>query len=633
MGLEVITLGTGTLANDGKTLTFPLLTSGVTGVGYGPSSGVTGLAIHTSGSPQYFYNISAATISGTTLTLVSTSPIPTGLTIQVDISSGSNITDGASNTATGQTNIGITNSSSQAGTNVSGEDATKVIKSGYWGFQSVVGHNAYSGQGVDSTMDLAFTLDSSAPTTSISIPTWSSGNFIYVSLDGGAFAFPTITNTGNYSFSTLLSGITSGAHTLTLLLGSAAIVDRDLTLQFCGAVPTFSLPTSLGTPVVGVTAPAGTQVYLNDPATTSFIYGEGDFNPVATNFNYSASGRHSILDQHPHSSIRTRMKGTDLWAWMYRGDTTSAISVDGVYQTSAGAITHWVSPNDGVWGWTKIATGLDGTKFQVVQTQNISLTASGNGGGTYYYALMATGGASPSIDLSTANPPRVLSAAYGDSITQQTADAICPNGGYVLRLGQLTGNAVFSDGYQGTQVCSTGSTGTAGVNRTGNITSATTVVPISYLNIHYGVNDADNGVAIGNASMAGTFTGDFKTMLNDFLAAIPTTKIVVLGILGNSSHVYSFFAPYNAAIQVAIAACTSPSSITYIDPVTKCPVAGTAYYAGGSFDGTKFADGLHPNDLGMAMMAAAMAPFNGVTVASGGNSLPKSLGVGMGLSI
>src|SRR5579871_2778652 len=105
-----ITVGSLSLASDGKTLTGTL--SGGSGSGYGPSTGVTGFTV-LGGSGAFSYPLDTITISGSTVTIPLLFPIGTGDTPTVTLatSSGSNITDSGSNTPTGQSNVAVTNNS------------------------------------------------------------------------------------------------------------------------------------------------------------------------------------------------------------------------------------------------------------------------------------------------------------------------------------------------------------------------------------------------------------------------------------------------------------------------------------------------------------------------------------------
>lgn len=106
-----LTLGACSLAADGKTLTATI--SGGSGSGYAISS-VAGLIPHFSGNAPYQkwgFVVSAASVAGTTLTLVLATSVGIGETLQLDITAASTLTDDGANTPTGQANLAVTNNS------------------------------------------------------------------------------------------------------------------------------------------------------------------------------------------------------------------------------------------------------------------------------------------------------------------------------------------------------------------------------------------------------------------------------------------------------------------------------------------------------------------------------------------
>jgi hypothetical protein len=111
-----ITISSLSLASDGKTLT------GTLGGGTAPYSitNVTGLTLNvTLSGVATTYSLVSASVSGSTLTTVSASKIPSSAaatTITLDLTTASNLIDSASNTPQGQTGVAVTNGSMQVAT-------------------------------------------------------------------------------------------------------------------------------------------------------------------------------------------------------------------------------------------------------------------------------------------------------------------------------------------------------------------------------------------------------------------------------------------------------------------------------------------------------------------------------------
>lgn len=103
----IITLGTLALASNGITLTAAI--SGGSPA-YTPTSGITGLTVFRNG---FAVSQSSTGISSTQLTVTLTAPIGISDTVTFSISSGSNLTDSAANTPTGQSGLAVTNNSTQ----------------------------------------------------------------------------------------------------------------------------------------------------------------------------------------------------------------------------------------------------------------------------------------------------------------------------------------------------------------------------------------------------------------------------------------------------------------------------------------------------------------------------------------
>lgn len=101
----IITLGGGLVNATGQQIT---LVIGSGAVPYSPSSGITGITISAAGSNV---PIASSSISSTTLTLILAGTILSGQICTLTIVTGSNLTDSLANTALGQSNLALTNTS------------------------------------------------------------------------------------------------------------------------------------------------------------------------------------------------------------------------------------------------------------------------------------------------------------------------------------------------------------------------------------------------------------------------------------------------------------------------------------------------------------------------------------------
>jgi len=109
-GAASITIVSATLNADGTTITMPM--SGVTG-SLSPSSGITGFTVSATQNEIRNPTIESVTASGTTITLMMTTPITMSDVATIALATvggGSNLTDTGSNTPAGQTTVSINSS-------------------------------------------------------------------------------------------------------------------------------------------------------------------------------------------------------------------------------------------------------------------------------------------------------------------------------------------------------------------------------------------------------------------------------------------------------------------------------------------------------------------------------------------
>lgn len=164
---------------------------------------------------------------------------------------------------------------------------------------------------------------------------------------------------------------------------------------------------------------------------------------------------------------------------------------------------------------------------------------------------------------------------YGDSITEgvrtvnstATDDTDRNDAGqcWSLEVGRILGAEVGNVGF-----------GATGFNQGGS--GSVPSLPNSYSYLYSGVarsftTTPDFIVLMEGTNDGGDVTSAATTVLNGLIAATTTTKIIVLRPFNGTSHA--------SQLQAAIAACTAPSRVTYVDTA-------------GWFNTSNSSDGLHP---------------------------------------
>lgn len=559
-----ITLGTLSLAADGKTLT-ATLGGGTAPYSISSAAGLT-LAKTDTGGVTYVVN-GTPTISGTTLTIVSSFPFSSMDHPTLAVASSNTITDSAGNTGETMAATAVTNNSTEVVSSFASTNSA-IKQLGCFSTNTASGHNIlqqqWLGSGVEFTAtgtDIAVIGNASSATADIRTVDGAATQGAYSNVSASWAAIP------------LGSGLSNAAHACTFrrTLGSTWIDAGTSSGNTAGTVlvagPSGSTPT--------IAAPSGSwgQAYVFSQAPFS-TYGQIDGNAGATATGvsgctaYSQGGGYGYRFYSSTSFIALFASCSNTTPQQYAlyqdgvqiGSTVSANQASTSYGGTG--ITGSTIGNDRL----VIATGLSGNHLYEVVVVNPSGTSgwqSPNNEGTSsdVYVELDTGSLT-----ATAVPARTLEASYGDSIVENVdlAAAYGDDGrsGDAWQLGKALGSlrgsgvAWLSHGYGGKEVYNFLSTATY-----------TNALPTSVTRVweQGGLNDQAFSVTPGTPTTANTFASACVTMYQNLRARIGSGKwIIAMGIeYGNGqSATGSALSPYNSAKQAAVTYYSS----TYSDP-------------------------------------------------------------------
>ncbi len=497
-----------TLASDGKTLTANI--GGVSG-SLSPSSGITGFTVK-SIDPNSKYNVYpvTATATGSTVTLVLNFPIASGRVVTVDLatSSGSNLTDGASNTPTGQTGVSVTNNSSRTVTffpasnsaiqcsescSTSAPNGVFANRTLFWTNGFYNGRIDFSATGTDvafAMVDYTSKTDLGSTVVDGNTTTWT------------AALSPLPANYTNFFIQPILSSSTDTLHNITVYdkykASNSIGIDGSTGILVAGASPSLSIPSGSW----------GTQYYLStDPSYVSL------YTIPRSGVYYSFQGG---------QSFRFTSNTSFVAIWDYSA-ITYAVYQDGVQIATTATISTATNLTR-----TVLASGLDTTHshqywvMPIFGSTNVSYFEIDTG------SLSAVAKVSPNIET-----------FYGDSISadwiitddrQGDSYIVTNNIGSVARRVAVGGTTMSIYGR----------------DHASNIPATS-----SRVWVRYGTNDL--GVTtIGSVGQAGTFTGDYYTMIGNIRTQIGAGKPIYLEGIFPRSNVNRV--NYNTAMQTAVAA-------------------------------------------------------------------------------
>ena len=531
-------------SGDGKTWLFDLLTGGVTGSGYGPSTGVTNVTLKMTipGVVATACAQASATISGSVLTVTTLAAVPSSAlvsSVTFSIGSGSNLTDGSANTAQGQTDVAVTNGSTVAAQYFALNNAAYAL-SGLFQDASQASHNTKQQVGADSSVDVAFTGTGCAAMMSLNGTQGSS-------VDGGAYG-----SLYNSSFAWVLapvaSGLSDALHTLAVRGGNSFGIDRDVGLIVYGAAP-----------AVSFRADYGISYRLN---TTPFTtYGRAEGWAITGAAGYTNCRETSYYD----CGIRIRRKCSWIKIWANKYGSKYRVWRNGVVVGAAVA-----DANDTRWGYVTVASGLDSSteaEYEIRQVYGPQ--------GTRVWDVMTDDPGLPSAAVS-ALPATI--GFYGNSLTAAVTNGDS-SGGFASKVCKALGRSVYNRGLPGSTVkhFASGAAATttgAGETRTADITTLSPA-PSKVVN-EYGSNDMAQQ---GAGETAADLQASYQSMLVAQRAGLPSAKIYCLGIFPRQSFNLS---TWNAAVQAAVAA-VADANIVFVPTTNWITLSDTV-------------DQIHPSD-------------------------------------
>lgn len=220
-------------------------------------------------------------------------------------------------------------------------------------------------------------------------------------------------------------------------------------------------------------------------------------------------------------------------------------------------LATYADNNAATWQTVALATGLSGTHEYV-------FTRIGGGSQTtcYLYSVTLDDGCFPTAKAARYN--RIL--GYGDSLMEGISGLPADSSqGFFWRLAGIAWHhEVVNLGISGTTVLATGQTDANIANVSSFAFNADACV------VCYGTNDL---AQVSGAETVGQFQTAYQTMLTKLRAALPPTAAGLLprlycqGILPRKDYLPAQIAPWNAAIQAAIAAVGDANTV-YVETST-----------------------------------------------------------------
>lgn len=556
-----------------------------------PASGVNNFRVCAGGSCASTGVVvfqSAATISGSTVTITLNSEILSSETVTIDLlSSGCiwgacNLTDGSSSTVTQSTGNAVTNGSTVSGALLnSGFSTTTATTTAFitqWdaaGGSPTHTHTAGS-QALISTV---------AHCSSLDMYTYFGGQWKAI-IDGsaGSTQNPGI---GVWGWYTVYSGKTDANHTTDLQnAGDFWFVTGQNNLRCVSSATGLSLESA-----------DYAQQYL--PTQTGVVLdgspGTGSGGNYATDANWATNSGQSGV-----SGLRFTTSSPSMTLFGYFSDLTSLQ----IRQDGGAPTTVSVTNGSGVRSVVQIFSGQTGAHtYEVTPYNDSAVSGSGDASGRSDWHL--DGILVPSGQTISASGPstRVTVGCIGDSICWGS-DGTTPTTTNDIEGWKLTRTTLnmgtYKQGFPGACVATTTCNGTAIYQQTAylNVSPAAGAIIFSG-----GVNDERNAVTIGDKITSGTFIyGMYNMLLNACSSISPATSaFLVRAILPYGEASSSTRPTYIAAQQSAVNSYNTDKS-------AGCP---TAYYYDTTnwFNGTTgTGDLVHPNPASQTLMANLDTP-------------------------
>lgn len=384
--------------------------------------------------------------------------------------------------------------------------------------------------------------------TQLRLQTYASNTSLSVTVDG---VTNTIVANGNWTWTTLFTGLTDAPHTVAVKAADSYLAMRiAASIEVTGAAPALARPE------------AYQAAYKLNPVAPGFIL-EPDWKPTATE-NYGFTQSASV-----DSEIRFRANPTQIDAFMRANYNCKYL----LYRDGVKVGDPVAGPNDQQ--WVTIAAGLDGQAHDYA----IAIVDVVNAPGMLDMINLIGG------DLVGLYPSRRASkVVIGDSIVCGGNSSSNPGQTTEIVFGRLLATdlniAVGTWGASGAKVIDAGGTGLAGraAQYAGLPAKPDEVV------ILMGVNDQHY------ASDLPTFKATYRAALDTLIAAGAKTVYACRPLDQGNGYTTE---PYNTAIQQAVAEKTDPRCV-YIDTT------------GWIVPATDTADQLHPNAQGNIKIAARL---------------------------
>ena len=414
---------------------------------------------------------------------------------------------------------------------------------------------------------------------------------VTVSVDGGAFAPLTITQTGNWFNDTFVvaTGLAEGTHTYTLKFAipdpaefrllKTGVTAGDPTVTVTGAAPALAALTNVGI-----------QYTLSNLGVKEFVQNENGQKTAAV-AGYPAAVDVSWSDE----SVRFKANCTAIRLWCFQNGDRLDLYVDDAQTQVASVTLPGTRGGANTWGWVEIATGLSGTHIYEILT--------GGHYPAYWQTLQLVGGTG--LDTSTTLALRPILAGWGDSITAAdiASATTYSRDGYLRRLARAKGYCAANRGVPSSTLKTGGIR--PGQERTADITGLAHAP--AYIIDLYGSNDM---AQLGVTESPAQYVALTQTVWQTFLTAFPGVKILTLEILPRGGVVT---AGWESVKETARAALSNPA-------ITRLATTGWL-----NSDVADFPDQIHPSAAGYAKIATQLSPsipanlpaLTGITVTAG----------------
>lgn len=550
-----IVINSATLAAGGKILTASM--DGVTG-DLSPTSGITGFKVW---GDSYQYNLASVVASGTTVTITLDAPIISTAVVTVDLAASptSNLTDGGSNTPTGQTGVSVTNNSSRSALSYNLDHANLkwIGRAPYYTGWSNMWQVDAQGEVI------AFVATGTDCITRSG--GWNNGIRIYV--DGVLQPGPTLVSTewGARIIITVFSGLSDTNHLVEIY--------KPYQMMFDGFIQVFGTLNA-----AGASDGYGPYKLMKDTEFLDIIrigsldnieYGFGYVNPVSVGERLMPSGT-----KYNGQMFQFRARADRVRLWV---QCTEYINVELFKdQVSMGEFAPTLI--NGEMGWLNLATGMEDGAYHTF-TCNIRR-------GYCFDAVMISG---PGAAFNTLSQVGNI-AFFGDSIVEGSITGEAHN--FPTKLALSLDKIKWNAGIAGAAVfrgdpsdCYT---------RYTDVTSITPE-PESCI-IQVGTNDV--AIAEFPANPTASFTTHYIGMLNSLLSNTTAMKVYAMGILYRQSASMLVIDGWNnsvGGIQDCIASVKTAepsygSRLFYVD--------SSAWGLEDNNYLTYFVDGIHPNEAG-----------------------------------